>query len=233
MWVIINAVQLILLFLWLVWPVSFVIPFFSKKIIYIVARRVWSTGTLLLAGIWVRVEGKENLNANENYVFIANHRAYIDIPAMFVATQRDLRFIAKQELRKVPFIGYAIKRMDMIYLQRKDASSAYGSYSLAIEKVKAGADILIFPEGTRSRTEKIQPFRKGAVQVAANAGVKLVPVAIKNAGKLWSMNNMRFRPGYIKVKIGEPYTIESAESNVLKQEIKKAQEIVEKMHNEL
>lgn len=233
MWIVINAIQLVLIFLWLIWPVCFVIPFAPTKIIYWVARKMWATGTLFLAGIFTKIEGRENLDKNENYVFVANHSSYADIPAMFIATQRDLRFIAKEELRKIPFLGYGIRKMDMIYLQRKDINSAYGSFTQATEKVKSGIDILIFPEGTRSKTENIMPFKRGAIQVAANAGVKIVPCAIKDAQKHWNLGNTRFRPGTIKIKIGVPFHIENNQQKTIAEYTKEIQAQVEKMLQEM
>jgi 1-acyl-sn-glycerol-3-phosphate acyltransferase len=168
------------------------------------ARTIWAPGLLRGAGARMRVEGGEGVDWGAPALFVCNHQSMIDIPTAFVALPCPLRFIAKRELAMVPFLGWYMGATGMIFVARGEGEKARQSIRLAGERVRAGASVLAFPEGTRSLDGRIGPFKKGAFVVAIEAQVPVVPVAIEGAQRVLPRGGFRVRPGEIHVKIGDP-----------------------------
>lgn len=168
------------------------------------ARRVWAPGLLWGAGTRLEVEGGEQLDWSKPYLFLCNHQSMIDIPAAIMALRCDVRFIAKRELSYLPFLGWYMRATEMILVDRGDSARAHQSIRRAGERVRAGASVLAFPEGTRTRDGRVQEFKKGAFVVAIEAQVPIVPVAIEGAQHALPRGGFRVRPGTIRVRLGEP-----------------------------
>lgn len=168
------------------------------------ARTFWAPGLLGGAGARLRVEGGDSVNWQFPALFVCNHQSMIDIPTAFMALPCGLRFIAKQELSSVPFLGWYMRATGMIFVERGEGEKAKQSIRLAGERIRAGASILAFPEGTRSVDGKIHAFKKGAFIVAIEAQIPIVPVAIEGAQRVLPRGGFRVRPGEIHVKIGDP-----------------------------
>jgi 1-acyl-sn-glycerol-3-phosphate acyltransferase len=145
-----------------------------------------------------------DLQLEEVFVFYANHTSWIDIAIVNMVIKRDLHFIAKSELKKKPFVGGAIKGMDMIFVDRGNRADAIKSLDMAVQKIKSGKNIIVFPEGTRSRNGELQkPFKKGIFHMAIQAKVSMVPIAISGAYELVP-TGFKMRPGSVDVAIGNP-----------------------------
>ncbi|MCS6900147.1 MAG: lysophospholipid acyltransferase family protein [Myxococcales bacterium] len=168
------------------------------------ARTIWAPGLLRGAGAKVFVQGGDELDWSAPALFVCNHQSMIDIPTAFVALPCDLRFIAKRELAHIPFLGWYMRATGMVFVERGEGARARQSIRLAGERIRAGASILAFPEGTRSRDGKIHAFKKGAFVVAIEAQVPIVPVAIEGAQRVLPCGGFRVRPGEIRVAIGKP-----------------------------
>jgi 1-acyl-sn-glycerol-3-phosphate acyltransferase len=137
-------------------------------------------------------------------VFVANHQSMIDICALFRALPVPVRFVLKQELAKVPFVGWYARAMGMVFIERASARSSARRLHAAVDVVREGASVCAFPEGTRSRDGRVGPFKGGAFQLAIEAGAGVVPVAIEGSGTVLPAAGFRVRPGRIVVRIGEP-----------------------------
>ena len=168
------------------------------------AARLWAPGLLHGALARLRVEGLEHVNFSRPHVFVANHQSIIDICALFRALPIPLRFVLKQELRKVPFIGWYAAAMGMVFIERGKARDASRNLRAAAHLLREGASLCAFPEGTRSRDGALRPFKGGAFQAAIEAQVPVVPVAIEGSGAVLRPSGFQVRPGTIIVRIGEP-----------------------------
>jgi len=168
------------------------------------ARRLWAPGLLRGAGARVEVEGGGELGAASAYVFASNHQSMIDIPVLFVALRTPLRFVVKRELLAVPFLGWYVRAMGMVSVDRGAPRRALSSMRRVPEILRAGQSIACFPEGTRSRDGAIHPFKGGSFAMAIEAGVPVVPVALIGTGDVLPTHGFRVRPGVIRVRVGRP-----------------------------
>jgi 1-acyl-sn-glycerol-3-phosphate acyltransferase len=168
------------------------------------ATRKWAEG---MAGGWgMRVEtvGAEQLDPNGTYVFMANHLSHVDIVALFVALPMNVGFLAKKELRKVPFLGQAMVAGGHVFIDRAKRERAVQAVDDAAAQVAAGSSIVVFPEGTRGMEERVQPFKKGGFHLATKANVPVVPVGLRGTRKIMPRENIDIQPGHVTVHIGAP-----------------------------
>lgn len=168
------------------------------------ARRVWGPGLVYGALARLDVSGRERIDFTRPHFFVANHQSWIDIPALFMAVPAPLHFLAKRELEPVPFLGWYIRAMGMIFVDRASRRSATATVTRARELLLRGGHVASFPEGTRSRDGRLQPFRSGAFGAALDSGVDVVPVAILGAGRVLPVGGFKVRPGRIEVRFGAP-----------------------------
>jgi 1-acyl-sn-glycerol-3-phosphate acyltransferase len=166
--------------------------------------RAWSRLICKLSGVKIQVEGFTGLDREHSYVFMANHLSTIDIWALYVALPIPVRMIAKKQLRSIPLFGWAMWAGRFIFIDRQNAISARRSIERAGERIRAGASVLLFPEGTRSRDGQLQAFKKGGFHLAIDAGAAIVPVALHGTRELMPRGSLRVRPGPVRVTIGEP-----------------------------
>ncbi len=204
MWFIINAIQITAIVLWFSVPGLVVVYILPPEIMYRFIRGVWCNWGLRIAGIKIRVSGSVPSENGKSYMFLANHQSYADILVLNVALKRPLHYIAKKELVKIPVLGRLMWKTDCILVARGYNKESRKTYLDAITHIKKGLDIVVFPEGTRSSTGSIGNIRKGSFQMAVDAQIDILPVAIKDAGRFWPRNNFSYRPGIIHVVIGEP-----------------------------
>ncbi len=207
-WAALNAVQLAFTLLWSAASISVALVVFAltrrQGAPLAMARRLWAPGLLRGAGARVEVEGADELDAASAYLFAANHQSIIDVPALFVALPPPLRFVVKRELRAVPFLGWYIAAMGMVFVDRAGRRDAVKSMRRVPQILRAGQSIACFPEGTRSRDGAIRPFKGGSFAMAIEAGVPVVPVALIGTGGVLPPHGFHVRPGVIRVRVGRP-----------------------------
>lgn len=169
-----------------------------------VATSIGPDLALALAGVDLRVTGAENLWAERPAVFIFNHQSSVDVAVLGSLIRRDLTGVAKKELSHDPrfaLIGYVV---DIAYVDRADSKQARRALEPAVDKLRAGVSIAIAPEGTRSATRRLGPFKKGAFHLAMQGGVPIVPIVIRNAGDVMWRGSFLIRPGTIDVAVLPP-----------------------------
>jgi len=171
------------------------------------ATRVWSPALLWVGGVKLSVEGLENIPENQAVIFVSNHQSTADIPVLFSVLPLNVRFVAKHVLGYVPFLGWYLRLAGFILINRSDRKKAVQQLEHAAEQIRAGTSIVVFPEGTRSTTGEILPFKKGAFNLALKAGVPICPIAIEGSGRLMPKNSWNIRPGPVRVKVGPPLDI--------------------------
>ncbi len=159
---------------------------------------------LFLAGITVRVEGTEKVDACRGNVFVGNHRSFVDVCAVFLALPGDLRFLAKRELYKIPLVSFALRTMGMIEVDRTDSEAAAKSIDRAVSEIRAGRSVVLFPEGTRSRTPQLLPFKKGAFVLAIKAQAPVVPVTLLGMEAALKPDTILLYPSTVRLIIHDP-----------------------------
>ncbi len=166
--------------------------------------RWWSGWITRFAGVRIIVDNRANLDANQPYVFMANHASTIDIWALFLAIPRRVRMIAKKQLARIPLFGWVMWAGRFIFIDRQNAAAARRSIEEAGRRIRGGVSVLIFPEGTRTRDGQLGPFKKGGFHLAMDAGVPIVPVALRGTRALMPRGSLRVMSGEVFVTIGVP-----------------------------
>jgi 1-acyl-sn-glycerol-3-phosphate acyltransferase len=159
---------------------------------------------LRLTGTKVQVSGSEHLEANQTYVFIANHRSYLDTATLFAYTGRRLGLLAKKELLNVPILGVGMGFVNIMAIDRSNRERARQTVAAATDRIRSGRSFGVFAEGTRAKPGELLPFKKGAFYMAAQAGVPIVPVAIKNTDHLMGKGTGEARAGTIEMVMLSP-----------------------------
>src|SRR5688500_11229343 len=159
---------------------------------------------LRLSGVKVHVKGKHQLDPQQTYVFVANHRSYLDTAPLFLHTGRRIGLLAKKELLKVPILGVGMGFVNIMAIDRSNRERALQTTQAATARIQSGISFGVFAEGTRAKPGELLPFKKGAFYMAANAGVPIVPIAIKNTDHLMGKGTGVARPGTIEFVILPP-----------------------------
>ncbi len=168
------------------------------------ARRLWAPGLLWGALARLEVRGLEQVDFSRPALFVMNHRSQIDIVVAFRALPVNLRFIVKDELRRVPVLGWYIAAMGMIFVDRRRRIQALNSIAEAARLLREGHSVFAFPEGGRSRGGHLRSFKTGALLPAIEAGVPVVPIALEGADRILPPDGFAARPGKLRLAIGEP-----------------------------
>ena len=172
----------------------------------------FAEAALRIGKITLEIEGAEHLQRGQTYVFVANHTSIFDIPAVWIAVAKTLgaesggrlRSIYKRSLELIPFLGWELKASPFIPIQRERARKSMRSIEEAIRAIQTGESVIIFPEGTRSRTGRLMDFRRGAFHLAARAKKPIVPVAIIGAHTILQADSVTMREGTIRIVLGKP-----------------------------
>lgn len=171
----------------------------------------WARIHLITSGIQTSVTGLENISSPP-YIFMCNHQSALDIFSLLAGLPLQFKWIAKRELFYIPFLGWAMKRAGYISLDRKHPREAIKAMDDAAEKIRGGMNIIIFPEGTRSKDGNLLPFKKGVFTLALRAKVPIVPVGITGSSKLQPKGSfIPNKKGVIYIRIGKP--IETAQGS--------------------
>ncbi|MGL5648187.1 MAG: lysophospholipid acyltransferase family protein [Clostridium sp.] len=187
----------------------------------------WSEDTLRIIGIDLEIKGIENI-PKETCAFIGNHQSILDIPTLKCALRgRMIGFVAKKESLEYPILGFWIKNTNCVPLDRENPREAIRSIVRGSEYIKEGYNMVIFPEGTRSKDGQVHEFKKGSTKLATKAKAPIVPFSIDGTSKCFEVDR-KFKDGKVTIVFGEPiYTKdiskeeEKSLASVLEERVKK------------
>ncbi|KAB0667233.1 1-acyl-sn-glycerol-3-phosphate acyltransferase [Oryzomonas japonica] len=174
--------------------------------VYAVHARLWARLALAMAGVRVTVSGSEHLPAGP-VIFMSNHQSNFDILALLAAMPRQIYWIAKKELFDIPVFGPSMRRGGYIPLDRGDGRKALKSMDNAAAIIREGKSVVMFPEGTRSLTRELLPFKRGGFILARKAGVPVVPVTINGSGRINPAGLIRLSSGAIDIVLHPPLVL--------------------------
>ena len=170
--------------------------------------QTWSRLFLEIPPIELSVEGVDHVDLSQRYVVVSNHVSNFDIPVLFRSIPTPIRFLAKKELYKIPLFGPGMDAAGIVKVDRSGARSAREAISTAArETYRRGYSLLVFAEGTRSRTGEMGGFHKGAARLALDNGANLLPVVIAGTYDVNPPGSIFIYPGRVRVRILEPIDI--------------------------
>lgn len=165
---------------------------------------VWAKCLAWVSFVRVRVEGRENARQGQSYVIMTNHQGDYDVFALYGYLHRQFRWVMKQELRKVPFLGWACAAIGHIYIDRSNSQRAIASLEEAKPRLAGGVSVLFFPEGTRTPDGRLGPFKKGGFAMARQLDLPILPVSLSGSWEILPKGCLVPRPGTIRVRLHPP-----------------------------
>lgn len=165
---------------------------------------IWSRIMCWSALVFVSVEGRENIDKRTSYVFVSNHQSAYDIFTIYGFLGHNFRWMMKRELRKIPLIGFACEMAKQIFIDRSSPAAMRTSIKRADALLKGGMSVVVFPEGSRTRTGKVGMFKRGAFTLASEFNLPVVPLTISGAFEVMPRQNKTPLPGKIKLTIHKP-----------------------------
>ncbi|MGE5436690.1 MAG: lysophospholipid acyltransferase family protein [Syntrophothermus sp.] len=179
---------------------------------YFWVSKIFSKGIFFIGGIKVNITGLENFDHKKTYIFVSNHTSQFDIMTVQAAIPVKLSMFFKKELAKIPIFGWQLSLGPYIRIDRQRAGKAAGSIEKAKYLIGKGISVLLFAEGTRSLTGEIQPFKRGAFNLAAQIGVPIVPITLSGTSKILPKGSINIQNGTIGIHFDKPISTESVKS---------------------
>lgn len=171
--------------------------------------QAWCRVLLTIGRVRVQVRRLAPLDPRTPYVFMSNHRSHFDVVGVVVAlSEFQLRWVAKRELTRVPFFGWALRIAKHVVIDRSDHDQAVRSLSAARSQMLDGISVVIFPEGTRAVAgQELLPLKKGGFMLALETGFPIVPVCVRGSLSILPRGSWRVRRGTMDIVVGEPIEV--------------------------
>jgi 1-acyl-sn-glycerol-3-phosphate acyltransferase len=177
---------------------------FSRNLSLGVAR-IWIAIMVFVSGVKVDRRGLEKLDRSQTYIFMSNHISALDIPIIQASLPLRTAFMAKRELFFIPFFGWGMAVSGHISVNRQNPVKARRSMERAATTLKTGRNsLIVFPEGTRSRTGELGPFKLGVFSIAIEAGVPIVPIALQGTHEILPRGSYYIKPLPVRLSVGVP-----------------------------
>ncbi len=167
----------------------------------------WARACLFLSGLSIYIEGLERLNPESTYVFMANHASFLDILLVFAYVPHNFRIIAKEEVFRIPIMGWILQRSHQIPMDRANPRKGLASLRTAAALLKKGISIVVFPEGTRTTDGAIQEFKATLFILPIRAGVSVVPVLIEGTFHALRRGTFLLNPAPLKMTFHDPICV--------------------------
>ncbi|HTS68188.1 MAG TPA: lysophospholipid acyltransferase family protein [Terriglobia bacterium] len=166
--------------------------------------RTWSWLILKTSGIRVQVEGIEHVRPGDTAIYCVNHQSAMDIPVLFVNLPVQFRFVAKRSLFNMPFMGWHLRRSGHVPVDRDRPREALKSMKKVAQEIRGGKSVLLFPEGHRSRTGQLLPFKAGSFYIAILAGAPIVPITLNGTSEVLKPDTYHVRAGRTEMIVHAP-----------------------------
>ncbi len=187
--------------------IGFVIGLFSKKArdayMKVMMRIVFFTLNMC-AGAKVKYIGYERIPQDVPVLYVANHESFFDVLLTLTHLPGTICFIAKKQFRKIPVFAHALLLFNTLFIDRDDIKQGLQTILKAIENVKSGMSVFIFPEGTRSRDGKMNEFKEGSMKIAVKSGCPIVPIAVSNSANVFENHFPKLKPVPVAVEFLDP-----------------------------
>lgn len=159
---------------------------------------------ILISGVKLEVNGYENIPKDRAVLFVGNHNSYYDIIVTYPLMKRPTGYIAKKEIKKIPFLSWWMYFVNCIFLDRDDPRAGLKSVLDAAELIKSGVSIFLFPEGTRSKDGNLQEFKEGGFKIATKPKCPIIPVGITGSANVFERQFPRIKSAKVTVTFGTP-----------------------------
>src|SRR5262249_41808316 len=164
----------------------------------------WSALILGASGVRIRVLHPERMRRDGLYVIASNHESFFDIPVLFAALPMPVRFLAKRNLFRLPFLGWSMAAAGFVPVDRADHSHGKEMLDTALSRLQDDRSLIVFPEQTRTRTGELSPFKSGAAVFAIKSGMPLLPVGLAGTFAVLRRGSFLISPRLVTVAGGEP-----------------------------
>lgn len=190
------------------------------------------TGLLVLGvgGAKVIASGLENLETDQNVVYVGNHRSMLDIPLLMKYVKRPIVFIGKENVLKWPVISWWMRAGEALFIDRARPRQGLEVILTGIKRLKAGESIAIFPEGTRSKTEEIGVFKQGSLKLSTKSGVAILPIAIKGTDDVFEKNGFNLKSHVVHFQVGKIIPAETLQQFPMDNGTAYVRSIIEEMY---
>jgi len=184
-------------------------PFLGGVRAFFTIGPLWARQIFYFGGVKLEVEGWENLPeaircGRQPVIFMSNHQSNLDPPVLIATIPVPAVYISKKELKLVPFVGWVSQLAGVIFIDRGNREKALLEIKRAAQEIQGGKNVVIFPEGTRTRTGELGPFKKGGFALAQQAEVPIVPMATVGGFEILPAGHMRLRQGTYRIRFGQP-----------------------------
>ena len=166
--------------------------------------RIWARWWSALSGIRYEVHGLKHIHPSTPYIYIFNHRSFVDAPVIPLTIPQEVRSIGKKELARIPVFGTVVGRL-AVWVDRSDAESRRISAEKLVSFLRKGKSIVVAPEGTRNDSpEPLLPFQKGAFRLSVETGIPILPMAVIGADRIMGKGSLLLAPGTVRVYFSSP-----------------------------
>jgi 1-acyl-sn-glycerol-3-phosphate acyltransferase len=162
---------------------------------------------LKITGVTLTVIGEENVPVDQPVLYIGNHRSFFDVLLTYTRVPGRCGYIAKYEMRNIPLLNNWMHNLHCLFLDRKDLKQGMKTILAAIDKIKQGISITIFPEGTRNRNAdecELLPFHEGSFRIATKTGCPIIPVSLNNTAEIFESHFPSIGPCHVILEYGKP-----------------------------
>jgi len=198
----------------------------NQKIGSYIGGVMWANLNCLLTPVSIKVTGRENIQKGQSYVIVVNHQSAYDILILYARIGMDFKWIMKKEIRKIPGVGFGSQAVGHIFIDRSNSAAAINSINAAKSKIRDGTSVVIFPEGTRSKTKEMLPFKKGAFWFAFDLNLPILPVTINGTRKIMPSGSLNLLPGKAEILIHPAIDISDYDKKDMTNLIARTREII-------
>jgi len=175
--------------------------------------RWWSRFTCWLALCRIQSKGHENLDPRRSYIFVSNHQGAFDVFLIYGFLNQNIKWMQKQSLRKIPFVGFASEKAGHVFVDNTNAATRAASIEKAKEQMAGGVSMVVFPEGSRSHNGQMGHFKRGAYHIAFDMKLPIVPLTLNGPYDVLKRNTLRLKPSKMELIIHEPIPTEGLEES--------------------